>query len=333
MFTYRIAFSYLVLVFGLLGCTLAATEPLVDFSKLPTAVLSVTRSPDALAAAGAEHDWVLATGGRFYPLNGSQDTLLFADKDDRMKHFGAFDVSPDGQFIVTESKTKTAPDAAAHFVIFDAELNVVFEDVNRTQRKDHAPGRWSPDGTRIVTSNGPELQIFDVTQQVFTTVATDYRFFRRGGHVHTGPSWAPDSTHLVYNTNIDRVAILDLETFEVEIIDIGYAPVWSPDGSAIVFLRGRTDDRQVVRYDLASKELTDLFSLNSKDTSLLWTPDSQFIVYREFSLDSKYGNLLYFSFADQAVYNGQQRVAPLRYGNIVTLPDAFADRLVSLHAN
>ncbi len=302
-----------------------------------TDVLGVSQQSNALFDAATANNWVIAAGSRFYQLDTFLDPY-YISADPSLEelttlidtqYVGAFDVSPDGKLLVADSYDGSAAANAAHFIIYDADLNTVYKDETQIRQRLYAPYRWSPDGRYIVTAQNGEVLLFEVATKSYRVIANDYRrvSVQTNDAEHNGPSWSADSKWVAYTTNLDRIALRNIETDELQRIDIGYFPQWAPDGSAIVYYTGRTKDRDVIHYDIASQTKTALFSMDSTNTVLMWTPDSRFLVYRENTLNSKHGELHYYDFADNTIHATGAKVAPLLHGNIVTLPDAFVARL------
>jgi len=79
----------------------------------------------------------------------------------------------------------------------------------------------------------------------------------REGNGDFWPNWSPDGKQIAFGRKLngkEQIAILDLTTNEVQILNTGGLPVghprWSADGQQILFHEAQEDTMSLVRYDL-----------------------------------------------------------------------------------
>ncbi len=114
-----------------------------------------------------------------------------------------------------------------------------------------------------------------------------------------GMSWSPNSKQLAFSLArpgwLEHLYILDVETKEIEILTElhkDYYPVWSPDGSRILFLRWNREFDTFYTIDVETRTIEPLFDVD-KSTGYWggWSPEGDYIVY------SRWGSIYLYDFA------------------------------------
>jgi Tol biopolymer transport system component len=88
--------------------------------------------------------------------------------------------------------------------------------------------------------------------------------------------WAPDSKRIVYQSGDQKIRTVDTETKETKTIDSGQFPTWSPNGRYISYQNG---NEEYILYDVGTGQKTSLLKDTSLRRSVVWSPDSRYIVY------------------------------------------------------
>jgi len=91
-------------------------------------------------------------------------------------------------------------------------------------------------------------------------------------------SLSPDATQLVYSDEYDRLFILNMLTKEKTAIDEGLAPLWSPDGKYIAFLRQTNKGFNVFVMEVDGGDIRALTDTIANPLLSTWTPDSQSLI-------------------------------------------------------
>ena len=102
-----------------------------------------------------------------------------------------------------------------------------------------------------------------------------------------GISWAPNSRQLAFSLErpggLEQLYLLDLETKEIEILtelNIDFYPVWSPDGTKILFRRWNREFDTMSTIDVETRVIKPLFDVD-KQTGMWtdWSFDGQSIIF------------------------------------------------------
>ena len=153
--------------------------------------------------------------------------------------------------------------------------------------------RWSPDGTAIAfegqsTASGDlSLYLIMLEGGMLSTIV--------GGELKGGEmlfSWAPDGKSLVYQDAANNIYVLRLATRERTRIDSGWFPTWSPNRRYIAFGADEADDPGYIIYDLQTGGRERILRGRHGYRSLVWSPDSRFVIYSADGRGDFYGDLL-----------------------------------------
>jgi len=174
---------------------------------------------------------------------------------------------------------------------------------------------WSPDSDKIAFMTDREqtgLVVMNATPKI--TVEFDMEIFvmNADGSGQTNltddpdwdgyPSWSPDGTRIVFQTDRDDSPIVPLvilaDGFEREIYvmdadgsnpvplskspEDDVYPTWSPDGSKIVFQSGRDGDWEIYTMNPDGTGQTRLTNHPDADTFPTWSPDGDWITFHSY---------------------------------------------------
>ncbi len=139
---------------------------------------------------------------------------------------------------------------------------------------------WSPAGD-VITFQGREtdegnsslylLRLADASREELLP-----RTFQRGESLS---AWAPDGRRIVYQDSALNISILDVQTKRTEKLAKGWFPTWAPNGRYIAFQLEGGDDPGYAVYDLETKNKKTVLPGQDVHRSLIWSPDSQSVVY------------------------------------------------------
>lgn len=168
-----------------------------------------------------------------------------------------------------------------------AELRVLSEDVDA-----RGAAAWSPDGQWIVTGGSA-----DGVPGLFKIPINGGSPERLADGEALNPVWSPDGSQIIYagpqvNVVSALVAIrLDGEKVklpEIEVFRAGERMRFLPDGSGLVYMRGKGNRLDFWLLDLATMKSRRLTQLASTDTMRTFdiTPDGKHIVFDRLTEDS-----------------------------------------------
>ena len=249
-----------------------------------------------------------------------------------------------GDSAVSETAINDYLEQRLNDVSCDIELGndpvTLLDDVDATQLT------WSPDCSRIAYASDGRIwtAMVDGTDPVQVTSNTPEDFGE-----DTSPEWSPDGTRLVFSRyfNVwihddEPVAHLyainadgSRETRLTDAVATDTSPIWSPDGSRIVFERQNLDadpedpdsgwkDRYLVVIDADGRNETELRRSDASETAPSWTSDGERISFKS-------GVGLYTVLPDGT---GEKPVWPvtlskLRFGDYAWSPDGCRIALVT----
>jgi Tol biopolymer transport system component len=198
--------------------------------------------------------------------------------------------------------TDYRPDGSLGLHVMDAEGTAAV-DVSSSFADADSP-TWSPDGTKLAFTGfagaiGYEIYVVNADGTGLRRL-TDER--DNGVDGAFMPAWSPDGARIVYSvTRYDAdsqmetqgISVMDADGSDPIMItsstDIDEAPVWSPDGSSIAFLR-KTSSGSGVFVASSVGELLEARRLSSPRVHVTsapsWSPDSQQVVFSAQDVDN-----------------------------------------------
>jgi serine/threonine protein kinase len=221
-------------------------------------------SPDGMQIAftrvtsdGNQQIWLIDTDGRnLRPLlkNGQ---------------FGrAPEWSPDGSKIVFETAAPGSEMRQHDLAIADVRSGKLHM-LTETTSWEGGP-TWSPDGTRIAFharssgSNCMQIYIVDVaSRQTEQLSKLDNQQCRPQSEGEFWPDWSPNGRQLAFGHKLngrEQLAIFDISSKELQILDTGSLPAghprWSADGKQLLFHQAQDDVLSLAHYDIKSGKVT-----------------------------------------------------------------------------
>ncbi|NMC46613.1 MAG: hypothetical protein GYA52_07230 [Chloroflexi bacterium] len=142
-------------------------------------------------------------------------------------------------------------------------------------------GSLSSDGTKLVYSN-------EFSQIVFMDIETGQEKILTSGSADFNPIWSPDGRQIAFTRTNENLQIYtmnadgtNLNPMEPASNSIQLA-AWSPDSQKILYsLKNGNGIRALYLYDTISESHTFLFEVNSEAPSPVFSPDGQWIAYRD----------------------------------------------------
>jgi len=230
----------------------------------------------SMAGDGSHRQPIL---GSLYDLRGAANAKYFFE-------LLQADVSPDGRTfaLVSNQPDPFATDVTLSTLPIDGGQvrNLGVEDARGLGHNDPD---WSPDGREIAFSyNGRSGDVGVPRIGIYTLGTKKLRFVGAKGYAN--PSWSADGRHLVVERTDGKgrdIAILDAVSGEVAnrltADGVSFAPVFSPDGTEVAYLRqkGQAIDLRIMslapdgslKVD-ADKAITDDGSIDPR-SSLAWS--------------------------------------------------------------
>lgn len=142
---------------------------------------------------------------------------------------------------------------------------------------------WSPDGLRIVTSG--QMRNTDgywttMGLQVFSPDGMDFEHLPIPGYIDD-PVWSPDGTRILFVRDGGVFSTTPDGKFPTLIESNAGSPAWSPDGRRIVFARRVDPYDDTALYTMRADGSGDqkLLDLPGREMSPSWSPDGSMIVF------------------------------------------------------
>ena len=213
--------------------------------------------------------------------------------------YGSMDLSPDGQWVVFYSNRDNCSAVWKVKVDGSSLVNLTPGDFS-TVRCNQMP-RWSPDGSKILfntsRNNTYSAYVMNADGSNPHNVSTGYDAAEGGGVWPAG--WTPDGRvvwHKLLNGIQDYVANADGSNIQPLFGRTGdHSPVWSPDGSKVVFIRTEGSLSDVWVADANGANATRLtpqsgsYALDLGSTTLSamrpWSPDGKWVVFYDGSFN------------------------------------------------
>lgn len=153
-------------------------------------------------------------------------------------------------------------DGQRDLYLFD-ERGAVRQRLTNTPNQSEHDAHFSPDGDHIVFASGPADGDGPTTLELIDASGGDRRVLVRSEGRIYGASWSPDGTRIGYTDAPDGengdVFVLHATTGEVERITVDPAwdhmPVWSPDGTTLLFSSYRSGTERIYAMPLDSRAI------------------------------------------------------------------------------
>ena len=142
--------------------------------------------------------------------------------------------------------------------------------------------RWSPDGASIAFE-GTKTHRAGASSLFLYKVGVAEPSRIVDANIQSGDfllSWSPDGSRIVYQNAADKVCIVEVGSKASTVIGPGRFPSWSPDGKYISY---QVDDGEYCLYDLQTRQSTSILKGESVQRTLVWSPDSRYVVYSRLS--------------------------------------------------
>ena len=252
------------------------------------------RSLAFLTARGAGEDvktqvWILPmSGGEAYQLTDSRESITgFAwSKDGTRIAFLAVDTIPK----TDEAKRKRRDDPLvyegnlrlSHAWVVDVASRKSTEIVHGDFTVKGAP-TWSPDGQKLAYQASPTTLLRETRTDAYVVTLADRRNERISGpkqsDVQSTPAWSPDGRTLAYTilpqnhtARADSISDVQIGNNHLILYDVASksnkdvydakadvsagTPVWTPDGTRILFSTGERAFTAIYAYDVAAGKLS-----------------------------------------------------------------------------
>lgn len=136
---------------------------------------------------------------------------------------------------------------------------------------DYAPS-WSPDGRRIafvsLREGNQDIYLYSLDgQEVVNLTQTP-------GRDENHPIWSPDGEWIAYSAldaGQEKVFVISVETGVAQVINLGRAPAWSPDGSSIAAAVDAIDGTQIIVNPFTASGAAAIIPAPPRTTSVTWT--------------------------------------------------------------
>lgn len=155
-----------------------------------------------------------------------------------------------------------SPDSRRLAVVRRGSLTIVDRDGRTTRQlvRGTTPS-WSPDGERLAFTRDSQVYVVDIDGSGERRIGSE-----RG--INVVPKFAPDGRRIAFETldtaidilsGLVGIAVADVDGGDPETVvkdAADFPPVWSPDGSSLLYIRA-VDERGFVNYDVCAVRLAD----------------------------------------------------------------------------
>jgi Tol biopolymer transport system component/DNA-binding winged helix-turn-helix (wHTH) protein len=206
--------------------------------------------------------------------------------------------SPDGTQIVFNSNRENAD---SDVYLMNADGGGAVRVVDWENNEEIGPGCWSPDGTKIAfvsdRSGNDDIYVTNVEPLRPRLLHSD------GDQNISEAVYSHDGKQLAYQAELPdksgELRVLDLESREVRTLlktaVWNVHPMWSPDGSKIVFQNKVEGKTTLFTISADGSEIEGLIDRSTNGSTASWSPDNRSIVY----VSANYGPNQLYTFSSE----------------------------------